>query len=55
MAPLLRIASQNEANFAGNLAALSNNHADLKHAPYRKGLADLISEGRQHDTTIFHT
>ena len=53
MAHQLGIAAENEANFIGYLAALSNNDIYFKYAAYRMAFSYLISEVRKRDKAIF--
>jgi hypothetical protein len=55
MAHQLGIAAENEANFVGYLAALSNDDVYFKYAAYRMAFGYLISEVRKRDKTIFNT
>ena len=50
----LGIAAENEANFVGYLAALSNDDVYFKYAAYRMAFSYLISEVRKHDKTAFN-
>jgi len=53
MAHQLGFAAENEANFIGYLAALSNEDRYFKYAAYRMAYGYLIAELRKHDKTIF--
>ena len=53
MAHQIGFAAENEANFVGYLAALSNDDVYFKYAAYRMAFGYLISELRKHDTAIF--
>jgi hypothetical protein len=53
MAHQIGFAAENEANFVGYLAALSNNDIYFKYAAYRMAFGYLISELRKHDKEIF--
>ena len=53
MAHQIGFAAENEANFVGYLAALSNDDVYFKYAAYRMAYGYLISELRKHDITIF--
>ena len=55
MAHQLGIAAENEANFVGYLAALSNDDIYFKYAAYRMAFSYLISEVRKRNKTIFNT
>ncbi|MDG1041024.1 MAG: DUF3810 domain-containing protein, partial [Polaribacter sp.] len=55
MAHQLGIAAENEANFIGYLAALSNDDIYFKYAAYRMAFSYLISEVRKRDKDIFNT
>jgi len=55
MAHQLGIAAENEANFVGYLAALSNYDLYFKYAAYRMAFSYLISEVKKHDKEIFNT
>ena len=54
MAHQLGIAAENEANFVGYLAALSNDDVYFKYAAYRMAFSYLVSEVRKHDKAIFN-
>lgn len=53
MAHQIGFAAENEANFVGYLAALSNDDMYFKYAAYRMAYGYLISELRKHDKTVF--
>ena len=53
MAHQIGFAAENEANFVGYLAALSNKDIYFKYAAYRMAFGYLISELRKHDETMF--
>ena len=53
MAHQIGFAAENEANFVGYLAALSNTDVYFKYAAYRMAYGYLISELRKHDKDIF--
>ncbi len=55
MAHQLGIAAENEANFVGYLAALSNEDVYFKYAAYRMAFSYLISEIRKRDKIMFNT
>ncbi|MFT5761561.1 MAG: hypothetical protein ACI8WA_000678 [Polaribacter sp.] len=55
MAHQLGIAAENEANFVGYLAALSNDDLYFKYAAYRMAFNYLISEVRKRDKVIFNS
>jgi hypothetical protein len=55
MAHQLGIAAENEANFVGYLAALSNDDVYFKYAAYRMAFSYLISEVRKRDKAIFNS
>ncbi len=55
MAHQLGIAAENEANFVGYLAALSNEDIYFKYAAYRMAFSYLISEIRKRDKAMFNT
>ncbi len=55
MAHQLGIAAENEANFVGYLAALSNEDVYFKYAAYRMAFSYLISEVRKRDKELFNT
>jgi len=53
MAHQIGFAAENEANFVGYLAALSNEDIYFKYAAYRMAFGYLISELRKHDKQVF--
>ena len=53
MAHQIGFAAENEANFIGYLAALSNDDIYFKYAAYRMAFGYLIGELRKHDISIF--
>ena len=55
MAHQIGFAAENEANFVGYLAALSNDDVYFKYAAYRMAYGYLINELRRHDKEIFTT
>lgn len=53
MAHQIGFAAENEANFVGYLAALSNDDIYFKYSAYRMAFGYLISELRRHDKEVY--